>query len=209
MKKLILFLFLIQSNLLFSQIRVNQDSVNYYFQEIVNNYRAKYNLSPLSVESGFKSFTDSWSKYMLVHNYCGHGEGTYTFRNRILRFDTTNPNVYYLENCAGPWNFVKELPSEPDDVNYKYYTKTITTPDGKKIDYKYKLTVSEIKRLCEIEDEISLGINLNENMAWYVFYLWKNSPEHNDGLLDPKTNKFYVSICLSGTNMSSSYLASN
>lgn len=207
MKKLFLFLFLLQTKLLFSQIVVNQDSVNFYFQQVLNDYRLKNNLTPLVVDATYKPFVDSWSTYMMSHNYCGHGVGVYSFDNRVNTFEPLKnkiiANVSPTENVAGPWDFNSTLPSDPDDVNYSYYTKV-----SNGVSYKYKLTTNEIQNLVVVENEISDNINVNKNIALFIFYLWKNSPSHNEAMLSPYVHGFYVSVKFIGTKVTASYLAS-
>lgn len=189
---------------------VNQDSVNIYFQEILNQYRVsvKENLGTMSVEYVYRPFTDSWSNFMSIHKYCGHGNGDDSFVSRVNRFQPLN-GLYCTENVIGPWNFKKQtMPSELDDPNYnKFYTKTVGG-----VTYKYQLTKNEISRFLTIEEEIGQGLDINKNIALFIFYNWKNSPSHNDAMLDSTTNKFYISIHLSGddkngTTITASYLA--
>gem|GEM_PF-5348461 len=86
-----------------------------------------------------------------------------------------------------------------------YYTKIGL--DG--FDYQYKLTNTEIQTLINVENKIGEGVNINQNIAVFIFYLWKNSPSHNEGLLDYHTTKFYVSITYVGTKITASYLATS
>ena len=61
MKKLILILLLIQSQIVVSQTTsVSQDSVNIYFQNIVNQYRINNNRNGLSIDTTLSPFTKSW-----------------------------------------------------------------------------------------------------------------------------------------------------
>jgi uncharacterized protein YkwD len=204
MKKLILILLLIQSQIVSSQTMfVNQDSVNMYFREIINQYRIKNNLGTMSVEYVYRPFTDNWSNYMSIHNYCGHGVGNDSFGSRVNRFGPAI-GLYCTENCVGPWDFEKTLPSDLDDPNYnKFYKKTVGG-----VTYKYQLTKNEISRFLTIEEEIGQGLDINKNIALFIFYNWKNSPSHNDAMLDSTTNKFYVSVHFDGTKITASYLAS-
>jgi len=110
-----------------------------------------------------------------------------------------------VENVVGPWDFNKDLPYDIEDPNYSYYTKIGL--DG--TDYQYKLSDVEISTLVESEHEITKGVDVNKNMAIFIFYSWKNSPSHNDALLNYNTTKFYVSITMVGTRMTASYLATS
>jgi uncharacterized protein YkwD len=205
MKKLILILLLIQSQIVVSQATtVSQDSVNIYFQNIVNQYRINNNRNGLSIDTTLSPFTKSWSEYTLERNYCGHGDGDESFENRAIRFEPTRL-LYCTENVVGPWDFNKDLPYDIEDPNYSYYTKIGL--DG--TDYQYKLSDVEISTLVESEHEITKGVDVNKNMAIFIFYSWKNSPSHNDALLDSNTTKFYVSITMVGYRMTASYLATS
>jgi hypothetical protein len=140
---------------------------------------------------------------MMVHNYCGHGVGIDSFGNRVNGFSPTK-QLICVENCVGPWDFEKTLPSDSQDPNYnKFYKKVVNG-----VTYKYQLTKTEIGKLLTVEDEIGQGLNVNKNIALFIFYNWKNSPSHNDAMLDSKTNKFYVSVHFDGTRITASYLAS-
>lgn len=204
MKKLILILLLIQSQIVSSQTMfVNQDSVNIYFQEIINQYRIKNNLGTLTVERIYRPFTDSWSSYMMSHNYCGHGVGVDSFGSRVSGFEPTK-QIICVENVVGPWDFEKTLPSDLQDPNYnKFYKKVVNG-----VTYKHQLTKKEISELLRVEEEIGEGLDINKNVALFIFYNWKNSPSHNDAMLESKTNKFYVSVHFDGTRITASYLAS-
>jgi len=205
MKKLILILLLIQSQIVVSQtMTVSQDSVNTYFQNILNQYRINNNRNGLSIDTTLSPFTKSWSEYMLKQNYCGHGNGEESFQNRAIYFEPTR-QLYCVENVVGPWDFNKDLPYDIEDPNYSYYTKIGL--DG--TDYQYKLSDVEISTLVESEHEITKGVDVNKNMAIFIFYSWKNSPSHNDALLDSNTTKFYVSITMVGYRMTASYLATS
>ena len=204
MKKLILILLLIQRQIVSSQTMfVNQDSVNIYFQEIINQYRIKNNLGTLTVELIYRPFTDSWSSYMMSHNYCGHGVGVDSFGSRVSGFEPTK-QIICVENVVGPWDFEKTLPSDLQDPNYnKFYKKVVNG-----VTYKHQLTKKEISELLRVEEEIGEGLDINKNVALFIFYNWKNSPSHNDAMLESKTNKFYVSVHFDGTRITASYLAS-
>jgi len=205
MKKLILILLLIQSQIVVSQTTtVSQDSVNIYFQNILNQYRIINNRNGLSIDTTLSPFTKNWSEYMLKQNYCGHGIGDESFINRAIRFEPT-ALLYCSENVAGPWDFNKDLPYDIEDPSYGYYTKIGLDST----DYQYKLTTTEINTLVNVEHKIGEGVDVNKNIAIFIFYLWKNSPSHNDGLLDYNTTKFYVSITMVGTRMTASYLATS
>lgn len=205
MKRLILILLLVKSQIVVSQTnRISQDSINIYFQNIVNEYRVNNNLSSLSIDTTLSPFTKNWSEYMFKQNYCGHGVGDESFENRAINFVSIR-ELYCVENVAGPWDFTKDLPYDVEDPNYTYYTKIGL--DG--LDYKYKLTNTEIHTLLDVENKIGEGVNINKNIAVFVFYLWKNSPSHNEALLDYQTTKFYVSITYVGTKITASYLATS
>ncbi len=196
---------MIQSQIVVSQTTtVSQDSVNIYFQNILNQYRINNNRNGLSIDTTLSPFTKNWSDYTLERNYCGHGDGEESFQNRVIRFEPTRL-LYCTENVVGPWDFNKDLPYDIEDPNYGYYTKIGL--DG--TDYQYKLTSVEISTLVDSEHKISEGVDVNKNMAIFIFYSWKNSPSHNDALLDSITTKFYVSITMVGTRMTASYLATS
>ncbi len=196
---------MIQSQIVVSQTTtVSQDSVNIYFQNILNQYRINNNRNGLSIDTTLSPFTKNWSDYTLERNYCGHGDGEESFQNRVIRFEPTRL-LYCTENVVGPWDFNKDLPYDIEDPNYGYYTKIGL--DG--TDYQYKLTSVEISTLVDSEHKISEGVDVNKNIAIFIFYSWKNSPSHNDALLDCITTKFYVSITMVGTRMTASYLATS
>jgi len=50
-----------------------------------------------------------------------------------------------------------------------YYTKIGL--DG--FDYQYKLTNTEIQTLINVENKIGEGVNINQNIAVFIFYLGK------------------------------------
>jgi hypothetical protein len=140
---------------------------------------------------------------MMAHNYCGHGIGVDSFGSRVGSFEPAKQLVC-VENVVGPWDFEKTLPSDLQDPNYnKFYKKVV---DG--VTYKYQLTKKEISELLRVEEEISEGLDINKNVALFIFYNWKNSPAHNEAMLETKTNKFYVSVHFDGTRITASYLAS-
>lgn len=196
---------MIQSQIVVSQTtRVSQDSVNIYFQNIVNQYRISNNLNGLSIDTTLSPFTKNWSEYMLAQNYCGHGVGDESFENRAINFVSIR-ELYCVENVAGPWDFTNDLPYDVEDPSYAYYTKI----GQDSLDYYYKLTDSEIRTLLDVENKIGEGVNINKNIAVFLFYIWKNSPSHNEALLDYETTKFYVSITYLGTKMTASYLATS
>lgn len=164
MKNLILFLLLFPS-LCFSQTDVNQDSLLFHFTTIINQYRVKNGLNKLVVDPKIKEVTDYWSKKMGESGVVGHGTGDNSFQNRIQKSKHLTSCELILENCT-------ELmtPDKPIITDVKTYPELKPYIDG-----------SYLKILTQYE------------YAMYGFLMWKNSPPHNQGMLDPTTKSFYIS----------------
>lgn len=164
MKKLLLFLLLLPP-LCFSQTDVNQDSLLFHFTTIINEYREKYGLNKLVVDPKIKEATDYWSKKMGESGVVGHGTGDNSFQNRINRSQHLTSRELVLENC----------------------TELMTPDKPMKTDVK---TYPEVKPYI---DDSYLKILTQYQYAMYGFLMWKNSPPHNKGMLEPTTKYFYLS----------------
>ncbi len=151
--------------LVFSQSLVNQDSLLFHFTHIINDYRVKNGLKELEVDPKMKVLTDYWSKRMGEMGKVGHGEGKESFQSRISREKSIPPSFIMLENCT-------ELmtPDKPIKTSVKTYPELKPYIDG-----SYQ------------------GILNQYDYAMYGFLMWKNSPPHNKGMLDPDTKYFYLS----------------
>ena len=149
----------------FSQTDVNQDSLLFHFTKIINEYRIKNGLNELVVDPKIKESTDYWSKRMGESGVVGHGTGDNSFQNRINRSKYLSSRELVLENCT-------ELmtPDKPMKTDVKTYRELKPYIDG-----------SYLKVLNQYE------------CAMYGFLMWKNSPPHNKGMLDPTTKYFYLS----------------
>lgn len=149
----------------FSQSLVNQDSLLFHFTHIINDYRVRNGLKELEVDPNMKVLTDYWSKRMGEMGKVGHGEGKESFQSRISSEKSIPPSFIMLENCT-------ELmtPDKPIKTSVKTYPELKPYIDG-----SYQ------------------GILNQYDYAMYGFLMWKNSPPHNKGMLDPDTNYFYLS----------------
>lgn len=52
---------------------------------------------------------------------------------------------------------------------------------------------SNIKEIGDILNKMAMGTSTNYDVALYCFLKWKNSPSHNDLLLNPKIKRFHLS----------------
>lgn len=156
MKYLILWL-IIYPSIGFSQTDVNQDSLLFHFTNIINEYRIKNGLDELVVDPEIKVVTDYWSKKMGESGVVSHGIGDDSFQNRINRSKHLTSREMVLENCT-------ELmtPDKPMKTDVKTYRELKPYIDG-----------SYLKILTQNE------------YAMYGFLMWKNSPPHNKGMLEP------------------------
>lgn len=164
MKYLILWLILFPS-IVFSQTDVNQDSILFHFTKIINEYRIKNGLNELVVDPDIKVLTDYWSKKMGEAGVVSHGIGGDNFQNRINRSNHLTSRELVLENCT-----------------------ELMTPD--------KLIKTDVKTYPELKPYIDgsyLKILTQYEYAVYGFLMWKNSPPHNKGMLEPTTKYFYLS----------------
>ena len=176
-------MFLLSPMIGFSQIKVNEDSVNYYFCNILKDYRVG---NPLSIDKTLKSFTDNWAKYMYVNNYCGHGDGENSLNNRVYGYQGFGKSAHSaVENCFN-WDFSY-------NGSFEYMTN---------------LTKDEIEYLDFLEKKIGQNYS-NRDIAWFIFLVWKGSPGHNNNLLLGDINKYYMTTYVVGTTISFSYVAFN
>lgn len=160
---------LILSNSLHAQNRVNNDSVLYYFQIILNDYRMTNGIHPLIIDKEIKPFTDDWANYMSKNNVVHHGTDTNSFPNRVKRYFPKE--IYCVENCC-----------------------TIITPI--KLDDGY--INCPIRELIPLIRKSYDGTATQFDYAYFAFVLWKTSPNHNSALLDQNIVKFYLSSSPSG-----------
>ncbi len=104
-----MFVFLLSPILGFSQINVNEDSVNYYFTQIINEYRGER--LKLETDTTLKPFSDYWAQYLyyikrtkdsseFYSDYYHHGIGDNQFKNRKRRYS----NLINSENAIEPWD---------------------------------------------------------------------------------------------------------
>ncbi len=166
MKRLVVLLFFVPS-IGFGQTKVNQDSLLYHFTKIINSYRAKNGLNPVSVDPKMKVLTDYWSKRMGEMGLVGHGSGYDSFQSRISREKSIPPSFIMLENCT-----------------------ELMTPDVP----KYVTVESYPDLVWYIQKSYACQLNQYQ-YAYYAFLMWKNSPPHNQSMLDPDTKYFYLSSC--------------
>jgi len=99
MKRLVVLLVLVPI-MAIGQTRVNQDSLLFHFTKIINQYRAKNGLNPVSVDPKMKVLTDYWSQRMGATGMVGHGSGGDSFQSRISREKSIPPSFIMLENCT-------------------------------------------------------------------------------------------------------------
>jgi uncharacterized protein YkwD len=161
MKKLYILLFFIP-HVLFSQ-----DSLNIYFEKILNQYRISNNLQPLKFDIELKKFADNHASYMAEMQLVTHGEGDYTLDNRWKKYSEKYKSYYAGENCT-------ELL-----VPQKNTLKNIK---------------SSVEELNPLLNKLLKNDPTTEDLALYAFIMWKNSKSHNELLLDSKMKYFYFSV---------------
>lgn len=146
-----------------------QDSYNIDFKKIINDYRKDFNLDPIQIDTSLKKFADDHVNYMSHLQKVTHGENEFKFSNRWKNF---RPNHSYAgENCTEL--FVPK--------------KTITG--------KIETSITELNPV--LEKIIREGPSIKD-LITYAFLLWKNSPSHNEFLLDKKIHFFYFSVKKNG-----------
>jgi|688.fasta_scaffold303788_3 uncharacterized protein YkwD len=156
--------FLLPPNFTYGQNVVNNDSVLYHFNFILNDYRMMNGLNPMVIDLKIKPFTESWANHMSSVNMVYHGEDTNSFPNRAKNYFPRT--IYCVETCC-----------------------SVTTP--KKLDDGY--ITCPIKELIPIIRKTYDGTATQFDYAYFAFILWKSSPTHNAALLDPNIKKFYLS----------------
>jgi len=159
----------------FSQIQINQDSLNFYFSKILNQERVTQNLSPVKVDVSLSSFTTEWTNFMSIHNYLGHGTGATSFTERLRKYRYTEGE--WVENCS-------RIPLS----NLSYMKQSNTKP---------------------FIQQYNNGDISQYGLALIVYYIWKNSPPHYQGMMNPNTKKFYVSTSKSSVGFYFSYLGTD
>lgn len=164
MRRFTFFLIFIPSFCL-SQPTITQDSLLKYFSEIINEYRKINGLEKLVINPKLKRATDYWAWKMAEIGVVSHGSNSDDFMNRLNRFGCISAGEFALENCT-------ELMTP--DIPIKTSVKTYP-------DLKRYIEGSYFKSLTQYE------------YAMYGFLMWKNSPAHNKGMLNPKTKYFYLS----------------
>lgn len=177
----------------FSQAKLNEDSINYYFAQIVSEYRISNNLNQLTVDKDYKYFTDHWSRYIYnlkkskdsvsyYREYFSHGVGETHFHKRA-------ENIMYLEPCENAIEtFDLSVPKTYDGYKFENLTRSV-----------------DINYLKYVAGKFGTNIT-NEDVAWFIFLVWKDSPKHNVVLLYPSTTKFYISTYVVGNKMTVSYI---
>jgi len=177
----------------FSQVKLNEDSINYYFAQIVSEYRIGKNLNQVRVDKDYKYFTDNWSQYIYnlkqtkdsvsyYKEYYSHGIGKTHFHKRA-------DSIMYLEPCENAIEtFDLTLPKIYDGYEFKNLTRS-----------------EDITYLKYVAGKFGNNIT-NEDIAWYIFLIWKDSPKHNVVLLYPSTTRFYITTYVVGNKMTVSYL---
>lgn len=180
MKRLCLIL-LVFPIVCFSQVLVSEDSINFHFTNILNQYRL--NIGQVYLDSSLKPFSDHWSKYMYDNNYLGHGTDTNSWKERKTRFS----NDIISENCIRTF-----------DLN------TSISFDG----YKFSgdMNESDINYLKYVGGKLGSGTMTNEDVAWYIFLIWKNSQSHNEVLKFEWTDRYYMSCYMVGNKITVSYV---
>jgi uncharacterized protein YkwD len=163
-----------------SQVIVNQDSLTYYFQQIINNYRRLHNLQPIIAEPQLRNHAEYWSKRMAEMGKCGHGEADENFSNRTLRNTYLNNKSYKVENCAAMVSLSQKLANV--NINVPFFKANTEIETLTKRAYNHDLNQYEI--------------------AYYVFVMWKNSPSHNLAMLESIIKYFNLA---SNPNKSQTY----
>lgn len=173
MKKVLLVVLTLWSTFSFGQTRFNHDSVNYYFMNMVNQYRNSNGLPSLTLNLGLKNFADNHVKYLavnhnksIVHSIQPLANGDMTYFRKILD-QMFGSNSYFVENVASSVIYEKTEHTEIGDYPY---------PDLKEV---YQKMLDE-------------GPS-NKILAKCAFLLWKNSPKHNGVLLHNQIKRFYMS----------------
>jgi len=192
MKRLILVLFVFPV-IGYSQVKVNEDSVNYYFEQILNEYRGS--VGGVSINKEYKPFTDHWTAYIYnlkktkdsasyYSEYLIHGKGNESLEKRAERYSSLG--MWLFENEIETFNLNKPMSFD----NYKF------------------------NNLKNIDDRNYLkyvggkfgGNYTNRDIAWFIFLMWKDSPTHNEVLLNPKATKFYITTYIVGNQITVSYV---
>lgn len=181
MKRLILILLLVPS-LGFSQTIVNNDSLLYYFNVILNEFRASNGIGPIQVDGSLKGFTYNWSKQMALVNEVSHGSGENGFLKRIETCGCFPPATFCAENCT-----------------------EIFTPDTK-ISDNISCPIKNIEPY--IKKSYSGKITQYE-LAYFTFLNFYNSPPHRSTLLNKDTKYFHISGSRSHGKTFISYIARN
>jgi uncharacterized protein YkwD len=96
MQRLVFFILI--SNYTYCQ-SINQDSVVFYFEEILNFERYSMGLKPLTRNKDLGDFTNYWSVSMAKNNRLSHGTGETSFNERI-RNSKFKHSVFTAENVA-------------------------------------------------------------------------------------------------------------
>lgn len=153
-------------NLLFSQTSVNQDSLIYYFKDIINSYRKSRGLQLIEIDTSMKVLSDNWSKNMSLRNQVDHGQGENHFQKRIIDCNCLPLGIQVFENCT-------ELltPKTPTDL-------IVTFSNG---------------QISSLMNKSLRGTISQKEYALYGFLLWKSSPPHNQTMLNPDMRYFYLS----------------
>ncbi len=155
----------------YTQTVVNNDSLLFYFNNILNSYRISYRLKSIQIDTTLKVFTDSWSGQMAKSSVVGHGSGKNEFSKRVALFTNSFKNAtFYGENCTSLIT---------PDIN----TTDINILIRKEIDlYIKKSYAGEITQY---------------ELAYFAFLNFKNSPPHNQFLLSKDVKYFYISCARS------------
>lgn len=167
MKRTLISILLLPITLL-GQVAVNDDSLIYYFNDIINRYRMDNDLSPIEINDNLKNFTEEWSNYQSVIDEVTHGSGDMSFTKRVERYSLIPSNSTCLENCGDA--FTPSIPM--DDEDEVSCSREVLNPYLNKM-MKWKCTQKEY--------------------AEYIFLLWKSSPPHNSAMLDPRIHTYFVS----------------
>jgi uncharacterized protein YkwD len=157
---LLLFLPLISTGQEFDEALVAK-----YFQVIINEYREKHDLHPITIDESLRPFAKEHSRYMSNIQAVTHGEGEFHFSKRAYRW--FKKPIYMGENCV---KFV--LPP-----NKEKHTLTTNHPE-------FKPLMAKISEFGATEYDV----------AQYAFLGWKISPEHNRFMLDERIRYFYLTF---------------
>jgi len=153
---------------LIGQVPVDDDSLIYHFDIIINQYRIDNDLSPIEINSNLKDFTEEWSHYLSVINQVTHGSEDISFTKRVDNYDIIPPKSVCVENCGDAFT-----PSTPmgEEENVVCSRETLIPYLNKMM--KWKCTQKEY--------------------AEYIFLLWKSSPPHDRAMLDPRIHTYFIS----------------